>query len=507
VTDQISTGTQHPSDDVRQLQHISTLLIQAGDIDALYERILDAAISLMSSDMASMQLFAPERGELLLLAQRGFHPDSAAFWQVVHLNSACTCGLALASGARIVVPDVDVDDVIAGTDDHVSYQQSGIRAVQSTPLTSRSGQLIGMLSTHWREPHRPAERALKQFDVLARQAADLIERTQIETALRESEQRSRLLAAIVESSSDSILTKDLDGIITSWNKGAERIFGYSVTEAIGKPVAMLIPADRQDEGPAILDRVRRGERVEHYETTRQRKDGSQLAIVLTVSPIRNASDEVIGASEISRDVTDRKQIEAHVAMLVREAEHRTKNILATVQAAVHMSRSDTVDGLKQAIEGRIQALANVHGLFVQSRWEGADLRRLLSQELAAYGRDAHERTRIDGPDLVFEPNAAQAIGMVLHELATNAAKYGALSVSDGRIHVAWSNGDDRIVLRWVELDGPPVRRPARHGLGTRLIDGLLRHQLKGEARFDWRVEGLACEIAIHASNLSTKSPR
>jgi PAS domain S-box-containing protein len=279
--------------------------------------------------------------------------------------------------------------------------------------------------------------------------------------------------------------------------GEYRTHGYLAEEVIGKPITILIPADRHDEEPKILERIRRGERVEHYETVRQRKDGSKIDISLTISPVKNAEGKIVGASKIARDITDRKRTEAQLVILAREAEHRAKNILATVQATVHLSQSDTPDGLKQAIEGRIQALANVHSLFVESRWTGAELRTLVTQELAAYCQQGEPRVRIGGPNVLLESNTAQAVAVTLHELATNAAKYGALSVPDGRVHVEWSRGaGERLVLRWTESGGPPVEPPARKGFGTRVMESIIRGQLNGEARFDWRAEGLACEIAV-----------
>ena len=150
-----------------RLQEISTLLIQEGNLDALYERIVEAAISVMSSHMGSMQTFHPGQNELRLLAWRGFHPESAAFWKRVHLDSACTCGVALTAGRRVMVPDTEACDFMADTGDLDAYRRSSIRAVQSTPLVSRSGRLLGMISTHWREPHQPTELALRSLDVLA----------------------------------------------------------------------------------------------------------------------------------------------------------------------------------------------------------------------------------------------------------------------------------------------------------------------------------------------------
>jgi PAS domain S-box-containing protein len=305
------------------------------------------------------------------------------------------------------------------------------------------------------------------------------------------------IASIVESSDDAVVSKDLNGVIISWNKGAERIFGYRAEEVVGKPVTILIPPERQDEEPVILERIRRGERVEHYETVRVRKHGSRVDISLTVSPVRNAEGKIIGASKIARDITERKRSEAQITVLAREAEHRAKNVLATVQATVHLSHSDTPEGLKHTIEGRIQALANVHRLFVESRWTGAELHSLVKDELAAYCGDGENRARIDGPHLMMRPDIAQTVAVALHELATNAAKYGALSVAEGYVQVEWSCAPDgRLVLRWTETGGPPVKPPTRQGFGTRVMDRMIRGQLKGAIRFDWRAEGLACEIVL-----------
>ena len=177
-----------------------------------------------------------------------------------------------------------------------------------------------------------------------------------------SSNATQRIASIVESSDDAIISKDLNGVITSWNNGAVRIFGYTAGEAVGKPVTILVPPDRHDEEPEILEHIRRGERVEHYETVRVRKYGGRVDISLTTSPVKNAEGKIIGASKIARD-------------------------LATVQATIHLSHSDTPEGLKHSIEGRIQALANVHRLFVESRWTGAELHSLVTEELVAYCRD------------------------------------------------------------------------------------------------------------------------
>jgi PAS domain S-box-containing protein len=479
------------------LQEISTALIQEGEIDALYELILDGAIRIMSADMGSMQVLERDQNELRLLAWRGFHPRSAEFWDRIDLDSAQTsCGVALSQGRRIVVGDIETCDFMAGSADLDHYRLSNIRAVQSTPLVSRSGQLLGMISTHWREPHQPSERPLQAIDVLARQAADLIERTRNEILLRESEERSRGLALIVESSDDAIMSADLEGLFTSWNKGAERIFGYSPREVIGKPFTILVPANRGDEPPEILARIRSGKRVQLYETIGEHKNGSLIDVSMTVSATRNAVGKIVGTAMVARDVTELKRAGVQISLLAREAEHRAKNVLATVQATVHLSQADTADELKLAIQGRIQALANVHGLFVQTRWTGAELHLLVAQELAVYREHGDSRVSIDGPSVMLEPNTAQVIAVTLHELATNAAKYGALSVPNGSICVMWPHADrGQVVLSWTETGGPTARAPTHQGFGTRVMDSVLR-ALGGEMRLDWRAEGLSAEMVI-----------
>jgi PAS domain S-box-containing protein len=325
---------------------------------------------------------------------------------------------------------------------------------------------------------------------------DITARREIEAALRESEQRLRWLASIVESGDDVIVSKSLDGIVTSWNKAAERIFGYSAQEAIGQPITLVIPEDRQSEEREILTRIRRGERIDHFETIRQRKNGSLIEISLTVSPVKDANGKIVGASKIARDITEQKRSQQQIGVLAREAEHRSKNILSNVQAIVNLSQSDTPEGLKRAISGRIQAMANVHSLFVETRWIGAEISAIAKQEFGPYLDEHETRVQMEGLQTVLEPTAAQAVAVVLHELATNASKYGALSNATGRIRLTWSRSEDgQLALRWTELGGPSVNAPERKGFGSRLIEGTISH-LGGKARFDWRSEGLVCEIAV-----------
>jgi two-component sensor histidine kinase len=240
-----------------------------------------------------------------------------------------------------------------------------------------------------------------------------------------------------------------------------------------------------------------GEIVRDQEVMIERPDGSRMIALVNIEPLRDDKGTIIGAINCFQDISDRKHDEAQIAALAREAEHRCKNILATVQATVHLTQADTVQDFKRALNGRIQALANAHSLFVESRWTGADLRTLVGQELSPYCQGDPGRARIEGPAIMLEPSTAQMIGVCLHELATNAAKYGALSQPNGHVQIVWSRTlDGLLVLSWSEVGGPPVAPPSRQGFGTAVIRQMIESQLKGEMRFDWQPEGFVCALSF-----------
>lgn len=194
-----------------------------------------------------------------------------------------------------------------------------------------------------------------------------------------------------------------------------------------------------------------------------------------------------------------EQIDLRFKLLVGEMDHRSQNLMAMILATVHLTEAATVEELKQAIVGRIQALAHANSLLARSRWPGTDLRQLVEDMLAPYRTCGGRHARICGPDLVLEPTAARSMALAVHELATNAVKYGALSTSAGRVAVEWAPpAGDRFDVRWTETGGPPVEPPTRRGFGTGMIQQLMGLQLEGDVQFEWRTEGLACSIALPA---------
>ena len=338
---------------------------------------------------------------------------------------------------------------------------------------------------------------------------DITARHQAEQRIRESEARYRALAAIVESSDDAVLSKDLNSIIKSWNRGAERLFGYTADEAIGKPVTILIPADRPDEEPSILARIRRGERVEHYETIRQRKDGSMIDISLTISPIRDEEGRIIGASKIARDITERRRAERQQHLLIREMDHRIKNLFAVASGMIAMSARSarTPQELASALRDRLMALAQAHALTLAVPSDGGrrseqstTLQALIETILSPYdGRtdDGKARVTISGPNLPIAGSAVTSFALLVHEFATNAAKYGALSNSTGHVDIACSDKDGQIALTWTECGGPRVEQQSDgEGFGSLLAHATVKNQFAGEISRNWSPEGLTIRLTF-----------
>jgi PAS domain S-box-containing protein len=238
------------------------------------------------------------------------------------------------------------------------------------------------------------------------------------------------LASVVETSDDAIITKDLNGIITSWNKGAESVFGYEASEVIGKPVSLLIPPDRPDEEPAILDRLRKGQRIEHYETVRVRKDGAFIDISLSVSPLADAAGTIIGASKIARDITERKRAGAQQGMLVREMSHRVKNAFTVVSGILAISaRYAKPQSLVRDMQDRLAALARAHDLtrpeLLAFEWahRPTTVRALIDAIFAPYvnskSSNYPERLSVIGPDLPIQQQSITGLALLLYELPTS----------------------------------------------------------------------------------------
>ncbi len=463
----------------------------------------------------------------------------------------------------------------------------------------------------------------------------------------------KLAAAIVNSSEDAIVSNDINGIVTSWNSAAERLFGYTAEEIVGKSITRLLPTHLLDEETKILQQITLGEQIKTFETTRVRKNGILARVSLSVSPIRNAQGEVVGASQIARDiterlqaeqerhrseqetrallrvlaerntqftlaeqfalvgsfaydvgsdvvqisdgyvaiygfsdqiksmtrgkwlaslhpddrarvgelrnwafdarshefnadfriirpggevrwidgrafvayrgdgnpervagvnidVTDRKLAEQQKSKLVAELDHRVKNVLAAVQAvaANTMQTSSSMEQFVAALDGRIRSMGATHELLSHRQWLGIPLAQLVERELAPY--KTANNTELGGPEVLLTAESGQTIAMVLHELVTNAAKYGALSVSSGRVSIRWhltDNGaaSDRLVLEWREVRGPAVVPPNRSGYGLQVVRDLIPYELGGLIDHVLHPDGARCQMEIPLAKLCVGS--
>jgi PAS domain S-box-containing protein len=319
------------------------------------------------------------------------------------------------------------------------------------------------------------------------------------TGRRRAEMESAQLAAIVVSSDDAIISKTLEGRITSWNTGATRIFGYTADEMIGQSIIRLIPPELHEEEKQILAKLRLGEHVDHYETVRVAKDGRRVDVSLTVSPLRDKSGNVIGASKVGRDISERKQAEKLQRLLVDELNHRIKNTLATVQAIANQSllHAKSPADFVPSFTGRVQALAKTHALLTQTKLQGAEVMELVREQVLL-GAANDGRISCSGPLLMLDIQSTTHLALVLHELATNARKHGALSVPDGLLSVSWqmrTNGGRSLLMLWKESNGPKVSAPSARGFGTTLIEQTLRGH-GGEASIRYDADGLTCEITL-----------
>lgn len=323
------------------------------------------------------------------------------------------------------------------------------------------------------------------------------------------------LAAIVDSSYDAIIGKDLNSIITDWNRAAERVFGYTAEEAIGQSILMLIPDGLQGEEADIISRVRRGEMVASYETTRRRKDGTYISVSLTVSPIRDGTGKIIGASKIARDISAAKESEHRIRLLMREVNHRVKNQFAVVLSVIRETSRRAKDPVEfeQQVRDRVMALSRSHDLLVSSEWAGASLLDLLQEHLKPFGHDG--QVTLSGPLVTLQPTAVQHLGMAIHELGSNSAKFGAFSSDMGGVSIEWhvvpgEDGRQVFKVAWDEtFPQAHLAQTATAGFGSVVLRRVAPQALSGSATLEHQPGHIkwALEAPVDSSLVSPLNER
>jgi PAS domain S-box-containing protein len=334
--------------------------------------------------------------------------------------------------------------------------------------------------------------------------------TDITQHLEEAE-RNAQLATIVATSADAIISLSSGGIVMWWNPGAERMFGYKAEEIIGTSERILFTEDADAEFEEKYQTLRHGQQIQR-DAIRRRKEGTLIDVAINAAPMRRPDGRIFGFSAVIRDITARKRVETHLRVVMRELSHRTKNLLAVIMAMVRQTTRTTtnVEELQSQLIQRLQSLSASHDLLVAEDWAGASVEELVRAVLQPFIGSSKEALECRGPRVFVNATAAQNLGLALHELATNAAKYGALSVSAGRVEVSWAfrldpAGERRLSIEWSEHGGPAVRPAADKGFGHVVIERVVSQALDAPVTYEFPPEGVRWSIAI-PSNFVVHGP-
>lgn len=412
----------------------------------------------------------------------------------------------------VCMPELDGFELAAMIREHPRFQKTAmifISAIQVSDIDRLRGYEMGavdyvpvpVVPEVLRAKIRVFAELYRKTRELERLNHELEDRVRARTAelesstakLRESEQRRSMAIAAGKMGS-----WDWDWISGDWmwDEGQYRIFGVSAESFEVNPanVQALLHPDDVDQLRKAIAEFNKGTRSYETEFRIVRPDGEVRWCVGTAAATVDESGRVVRVSGVTVDITERKRAEERQNLLAREVDHRAKNALALAQSIVRLTRADEVKAYVNAVEGRINALARVHTILSLSSWQGAELSRLIEEELAPYSLGG--QIRLAGSEVQLLPATAQTLALALHELFTNSAKYGALSTRSGRLAIDWRVEDEVLTLRWEESGGPPVTTPKSRGFGTRSLLASVESQLGGQARFDWRAEGLVCRLEV-----------
>jgi PAS domain S-box-containing protein len=423
----------------------------------------------------------------------------------------------------VCMPELDGFELAAMIREHPRFRKTAmifISAIQVSDIDRLRGYEMGAVD------YVPVPVIPEVLRAKIKVFAELYRKTrQLERLNRELEDRVRARTAELESSTAKLLESeqrrsmaiaagrmgswDWDWINGDWmwDEGQYRIFGvspdtFTVTSANIRALLHPDDVDRLRQSVADFDVSNRSYEVEFRIN---RPDGDVRWCVGTAAATLDKGGRVVRVSGVTIDITERKRAEERQNLLAREVDHRAKNALALAQSIVRLTRADDVKTYVSAVEGRINALARVHTILSLSSWQGAELRRLIDEELAPYS--INDQFRLSGPEVQLQPVTAQTLALALHELVTNSAKYGALSTLSGRLSIDWRADDDLLGLTWEESGGPPVEPPTSRGFGTRSLLASVESQLAGQASFDWRLEGLVFRLQVPLTQKTPLAPQ
>jgi PAS domain S-box-containing protein len=413
----------------------------------------------------------------------------------------------------VCMPELDGFELAAMIREHPRFQRTAIifiSAIHLTDIDHLRGYEMGAVD------YVPVPVVPEVLRAKVKVFAELYRKTrQLEQLNRELEQRVAERTAELEASTARLLESerrrsvalaagqmgawewDIASGQCVWDAGQYRIFGFE-PDAFEPTFEKVQPFIHPEDLNGIKARVAGivDKPTFQAEVRIIRPTGEVRWCICAAAMTMDGQHRVERVSGVTIDITDRKQAEERQSLLAREVDHRARNALAVVQAIVRLTRAGTPQAYVTAVEGRIRALAQAHTLLSQSRWQGADLARLVSEELSPYRNSAGPKVEVSGPSIFLAPDKAQILALAVHELATNSAKYGALSCSGGELNATWGIEDGAFILRWRESGGPPVQPPTVQGFGTKIMNASIKHQIGGDVVLDWRPTGLHCVLSI-----------
>lgn len=493
------------SDEAARLEAVRRYAIADSAVESAFDKIVALAAELLSAPVALFSVIDDSR--IWFKSRHGLDLEYMD-------REPGFCATALSQGSAWLVANAAEISEARG---NRLAREFGLNAYAGVPLAVQDGSRLGTLCVMDRDPR---DFPTRDVGVLQSLASLIVDRLELRLSSKEAAQIAseaarereaalhranglvsdgRLLAAIVQSSQDAIVSKDLNGIVTSWNPAAEEIFGYPAVEMIGQSITRIIPPDRLDEETYVLDNIRRGQRIEHYETLRRRNDGSLIPISLTISPIKGEGDTILGASKIARNISDRVESQNRIHALLREVNHRVKNQFAVILSMIRQSANQTRNAqeFEARIRDRIMALARSHDLLVSHDWHGAPIQDVLTAQ--SEGFEPQTRMTASGPAVLLTPMAVQYLGMAFHELGTKALGREVQVQGGAQIAVSWDLVDRKggvqwLELRWSETGGQTVTETTPDGFATTLLEKITPAALGGTVELQRTRDGFSWDL-------------
>ncbi|HSN70096.1 MAG TPA: PAS domain-containing protein [Steroidobacteraceae bacterium] len=477
------------------------------DLDAILAAVLDATIVLHAAQFGTVQVYDADSATLRIVAHRGFDRSFIERFGSIALEgrSASCCEFALARGARVVIEDVEREPAYAANLDVA--RTAGYRAVQSTPLYNAAGELLGILSTHFAEPRTLHDREERFTDLYCAQACDAIARHRLEQSLRNSEQRLRLAVEV-----GRLATWDwnVETGEVSWSDDHFLLQGYAIGEVRPSYEAWASRVHPEDRATAEAAVARARETRTDYTLTlrMQHPDGTTKWCSARGRFFYAPDGRPVRMIGVMLDITARREAEERQRLLIAELQHRTRNLITVIQSIAHetLGESDSLGTFRRHFDDRLAALSRVQGLLARSENRRIRLADVLQMEFAALGSDAdRDRLTIEGPEIALPDSMIQTLALALHELATNARKYGAFAGKGGNLHIRWNVLDGEpgrrvLALEWSETglatEGAAAAAEVPRGFGRNLIERALPYQLQAETDYQIGAGFVRCSIRV-----------